>query len=124
MQCPKCNAEMGKVTHGSIEVDRCTSCEGIWFDLLERERLERQEGSEQIDTGDGAVGRHFDKVGQIDCPVCGTPMIRMVDAEQPHVRYESCTTCNGIFLDAGEFRDLKGRTLLDFVRDLLAPERT
>jgi Zn-finger nucleic acid-binding protein len=114
---------MGKVTHEGIEVDRCTSCKGIWFDLLEREKLEQLEGSEQIDTGDGAVGRRFDTVDRIDCPVCHTPMIRMVDAEQPHVRYEACKTCNGVFLDAGEFRDLKERTLLDHVRDLFSRER-
>ena len=50
-------------------------------------------------------------------------MIRMVDSEQPHIWFEACKTCNGVFLDAGEFIDLKDRTLLDRLRDLFTPER-
>jgi Zn-finger nucleic acid-binding protein len=114
---------MEKITHRTIEVDRCTSCRGIWFDLLERERLSQLEGSEAIDVGDAATGRRFDRVERIVCPVCTTPMIRMADPVQPHVWYEACKVCNGVFLDSGEFEDLKERTLLDRLRDLFAPER-
>jgi 4a-hydroxytetrahydrobiopterin dehydratase len=31
----------------------------------------------------------------------------MVDAKQPHLWYEACTECYGIFFDAGEFKDFK-----------------
>jgi Zn-finger nucleic acid-binding protein len=114
---------MDKIAYGDIEVDRCTGCRGIWFDLLERERLTELQGSERIDVGKRAVGKKYDRVERVDCPVCHDPMIRMVDAEQPHVHYEACKVCNGVFLDAGEFRDLKERTLLDRIRDLFAAER-
>ena len=50
-------------------------------------------------------------------------MIRMVDPVQRHIWFEACTACNGVFLDAGEFRDLKGHTLLDRLKDLFTPER-
>ncbi len=123
MNCPKCSDETEKVTHGTIEIDRCRGCGGIWFDLLEREKLTRKEGSARIDTGDPDTGKKFDNIDRIDCPVCHTEMIRMVDAGQPHVRYEACTVCNGVFLDAGEFTDLKDHTLFDRLRDLFAPER-
>lgn len=123
VNCPKCGAEMEMVGHESIEVDRCKGCKGIWFDLLEREKLSELEGSETIDIGDPETGEKFDTVEHIDCPVCHTRMIRMVDPVQPHVRYEACKNCSGVFLDAGEFTDLKERTLLDRLRDLFAPER-
>ena len=123
MKCPKCSAGMEKITHRSIEVDRCTECKGIWFDLLEREKLAQLEGSEQIDTGDPDTGEEYDRMDRIDCPACHTQMIRMVDPVQPHIWYEACKVCNGVFLDAGEFTDLKERTLLDRLRDLFAPER-
>lgn len=48
----------------------------------------------------------------------------MMEAAQPHVCYEACKTCNGVFLDAGEFKDFKEHLLLDWTRDLLAPERS
>jgi hypothetical protein len=50
-------------------------------------------------------------------------MLRMVDPAQPHVWYEACKVCNGVFLDAGEFRDLRELTLLDRLRALFPRER-
>jgi Zn-finger nucleic acid-binding protein len=123
MNCPKCGAETEKVAHGGIDVDRCTACKGIWFDVLERERLVQLKDSEKIDIGDPKVGSRWNKTERIDCPLCRTRMIRMVDPQQPHIWYEACKSCNGIFLDAGEFRDLKQHTLLDRLKDLFAPER-
>ena len=50
-------------------------------------------------------------------------MIKMVDQRQPHIWYKSCSLCYGVFFDAGEFRDYKEETVLDFFKDLLAGER-
>ena len=124
MKCPKCGSDMEKVTHAEIEVDRCTDCKGLWFDMLEHEHLKAVEGSEAIDIGDPKAGKDHDVIARIDCPVCRTQMIRMVDKDQPHIRYEACTTCYGVYFDAGEFRDYKEETILDFFKDLLAKNRT
>lgn len=129
MQCPKCNAVMHVIQYQGISVDRCSRCKGIWFDMLEHEHLKAIEGSESIDIGKApaAKGRPGAKVKDdripIDCPVCKMPLLRMVDREQPHIWYEACATCYGVFFDAGEFRDYKERTVLDFFRDLFAKER-
>lgn len=120
MTCPKCDHGMEKVEYEHIEVERCTYCGGIWFDLMEAEHLKSLEGSESIDTGDPKDGKHFDQIRKIDCPVCHTPMIQMVDRAQPHIRFESCKVCYGVFFDAGEFKDWKTKTLLDFFKDLVA----
>ena len=50
-------------------------------------------------------------------------MLRMVDARQPHIRYESCQICFGVFFGAGEFRDYKQETVLDFFRALFTRKR-
>ena len=123
MNCPKCSAAMEKVQYQSIEVDRCTDCKGIWFDMLEHEHLKALEGSEEIDIGDPKVGKESNIVDHIDCPVCDTRMIRMVDGRQPHIWFESCTVCYGVFFDAGEFRDYKQENILDFFKDLFSQER-
>lgn len=129
MQCPKCEAVMHLIEYGGISVDRCSQCNGLWFDMLEHEHLKALEGSESIDIEDprGALGKQGAKVKDdripIDCPVCSIPLLRMVDREQPHIWYEACATCFGVFFDAGEFRDFKEKTVLDFFRDLLAKER-
>jgi len=51
-------------------------------------------------------------------------MIRMVDHQQPHMLFESCPVCYGVFYDAGEFRDYKSHTVVDLFRDLFKKERT
>ena len=123
MNCPKCKAAMEKIEFHSLFIDRCTDCKGMWFDMLEAEHLKEIAGSEQIDIGDPKVGEKYNKVGQITCPKCHTLMGKMVDNDQPHIWYESCDVCYGVFFDAGEFKDYKEETFLDFIKDLMAKPR-
>ncbi len=123
MQCPKCNSEMETVAYEGIDAQRCTACQGMWFDLMTHERLKAIGGSESIDVGSKQVGEQYNKVGAINCPVCSARLIRMVDQAQPHIWYEACTVCYGVFFDAGEFRDYKQQTVFDFIRDIFAKER-
>ncbi|MCC6907536.1 MAG: zf-TFIIB domain-containing protein [Phycisphaerales bacterium] len=123
MNCPKCNAAMEAVNFEDIEVDRCTSCGGLWFDLREHEELKQRRGSETIDTGERAAGRAGNATGDITCPRCRAHMIRMVDHDQPHIWYEQCSTCGGAYFDAGEFRDFKKHTPGDLIRRWRAKAR-
>ncbi|MCY2931532.1 MAG: zf-TFIIB domain-containing protein [Planctomycetota bacterium] len=124
MNCPKCSHPMEAVTYKTIEVDRCTHCQGIWFDMLEAEHLKTMKGSQAIDTGKGkAHDADYNKVDRIDCPACHVKMLRMVDARQPHIWYENCPVCYGLFFDAGEFTDFKEESVLDFFRDLVSGGR-
>jgi Zn-finger nucleic acid-binding protein len=123
MKCPKCISPMVTVTFASVEVDRCTDCQGIFFDEFEKEQLKKMKGADAIDIGDPKVGREFNKVDRIYCPRCGSLMIRMVELEQPHIWFEHCTVCGGSFFDAGEFRDLTHHTIADFFKDLTTPPR-
>jgi len=114
---------MVKVKFADVEVERCTDCQGIFFDEFAKESLEKMSGADSIDTGDPKVGREFNKVDRINCPRCGSLMIRMVDLKQHRIWFEHCTVCGGSFFDAGEFRDLKHHTILDFFKDLLTGAR-
>jgi Zn-finger nucleic acid-binding protein len=123
MKCPKCISPMVTVTFAGIEVDRCTDCQGLFFDEFEKDQLKKIKGAGAIDIGDPGTGREFNKVDHIQCPRCGSLMIRMVDVEQPHIWFEHCTVCGGSFFDAGEFKDLAHHTIVDFFKDLLVEER-
>jgi uncharacterized protein len=122
LHCPKCKAAMEKVAFGGITVDRCVSCRGIWFDASERDRLKDADGSEAIDTGKPSASPQpataQPAAGKVLCPVCKTPMIGMTDHQQPHLKFESCTVCYGVFFDAGEFRDYKDVSVAEAVRTL------
>jgi Zn-finger nucleic acid-binding protein len=123
MQCPKCDAEMEKVSFATHEIDRCTSCKGLWFDMLEHEDLKKIAGSETIDIGDPEEGKKHNDQSTVLCPKCHIPMVKMVDINQRHIWYETCHTCFGVFFDAGEFRDYKEDRFLDYFKDLFAKER-
>ena len=118
MECPKCHAAMELITFDGVTVDRCTGCKGIWFDANEQKWLKEKKGSEAIDTGDTTVGKNMDKITNYNCLRCGGGMIRMVDVDQHHIDYEACSVCYGIFLDAGEFKDLKDYTMSEYLMGL------
>jgi Zn-finger nucleic acid-binding protein len=123
MICPKCSARMQTIMHAGLYVERCVGCKGLWFDMLELEHMAAIEGSEVIDIGSDELGRRFREVDDIDCPHCSAPMLKMVDARQSQIWYEGCPSCYGVFFDAGEFRDYREKTILNFFEDLFAKER-
>lgn len=129
MDCPKCSAAtpMKELTldtlKGDVVVDRCTNCKGIWFDLGELEALKEKWGTEYIDSGDPKVGKSQNKIRDINCPRCAENGVEkcmqlMSDKSQIHIEYEVCEQ-HGIYLDAGEFEDLKHHTPMDLYRDLI-----
>ena len=122
LQCPKCRHGMKEVTHQDITIDRCTNCEGLWFDGNELQELKRTPGSEILDTGSPYEGRKYDNSGTINCPRCGRTMENSSDWKQVHIWYEVCRD-HGIFLDAGEFVDFKNATALDWFRDVVKGRR-
>ena len=122
--CPKCQSRLQAVVFAEIEVDRCEGCDGIWFDSHEAERLRDIDGSESLDTGKPAIGSVLDRMcGRLQCPRCATVMKRMVDIGTHAIWYERCPACQGIWLDAGEFKKFKDnfqqKGFLKRVRDAL-----
>jgi len=118
MICPKCNGQMEPVAMENVTVERCAGCQGIWVDAGEVAALREIRGSEAIDTGDARSGKKMNAINNINCPRCQKPMKQMVDVDQHHIQFEACTECKGIYLDAGEFKDLKSFTIADYLRGL------
>jgi Zn-finger nucleic acid-binding protein len=123
LKCPKCGQAMQPMEHEGVEIDRCVGCKGMWFDLLELEDLKKLQGAEKLDIGDAYKGSVHNKTERYDCPVCAGEMVRMVDREQRHIWIETCASCGGVYLDAGEFRDLKEREFKDFLKALVTRAR-
>ncbi len=115
MNCPKCDNPMETVTVDDVEIDRCTVCGGMFFDMLEEQDVLARKGS-QVDMGDPEIGREKNFIVGISCPRDGAAMMPMVDARQQHIEFESCPACHGRFFDAGEFKDLARISVLDWFR--------
>jgi Zn-finger nucleic acid-binding protein len=109
MECPKCKGALQAQWFHGTEIDKCANCEGIWFDMGERQELGEIAGSEAIDAGTNQDAARDGKA-KVLCPRDKAQMTRMVDPARPTVWLESCPICYGVFLDAGEFRVLKEDT--------------
>jgi Zn-finger nucleic acid-binding protein len=114
---------MEPIEFDGTEIDRCKICNGIWFDAGEIDILRNKHAAAAIDTGDAATGKQNNAVDEYQCPRCSGAMVRVVDPQQPHIWYETCSSCNGSYLDAGELLDLSTVTIADFFKDLVTPER-
>lgn len=123
MECPKCGRGMEEVSYGGdLVIDRCTHCQGLWFDHGEAELLKSKWMGEALDTGKPSLGKQWDAVDDVACPRCGQDMEKASDPNQPHIWYEVCPD-HGLFLDAGEFTDLKNETVGDWFRTLIKGSR-
>lgn len=114
IDCPACGAVMDKVIFKSVMVDRCTACEGIWFDHLEKEDLRVKRGSEKIDKGGTQPLSREKVVKELDCPVCFVPMVPTRDTRQTHLVFKKCLQCLGAYMEAGQFLDYKDEAFKEF----------
>ena len=122
LQCPKCKHGMEEITLDEITIDRCSNCQGLWFDADEAHQLKVIHGSEALDSGDPAEGWKWDSRVDIDCPHCAKQMEKVADPKQVHIWYEICPE-HGMFMDAGEFADFKHESLMDIFRGLIKGKR-
>lgn len=122
MICPKCHSSMKsqslETNAGTVTVDQCSRCNGIWFDSGEAEILKEEWRSLFLDTGDPEVGKIYNEIKDIDCPRCNEPMHHQKDVRQNHIGYEVCLD-HGVFMDAGEFSDYKVISVLESVQNLI-----
>lgn len=91
-ECPQCSAKMrtfwvqSRNPGKDVELDRCHSCGGVWFDA----------GELELATGRSVLSSK--KSCDRYCPRC---LIPLLNAELTHgVAVESCRQCRGTYLDA------------------------
>ena len=82
MDCPKCNAKMNErsveVLHGTVVIDQCSGCQGLWFDNGEAEQLKDSWMSDFLDGGDPRIGKTYNRVRDIQCPRCHKSMQKII----------------------------------------------
>ena len=114
MNCPNCDSQLKPLVHAGVEIDRCPGCGGLWFDAFEHEELRELSGSERIDYSPKTTVAADSGSGL--CPRDQQRLFSMVVAGQPHIAYESCGFCHGVFFDAGEFKDFREETFGERLR--------
>jgi Zn-finger nucleic acid-binding protein len=106
MICPACDHPLKPLQVGQLTVDVCDSgCGGIWFDNFELKRVDEPTEWE----GEALLDVRFDPEIQVDhdrrrtCPKCsGVVLLRHFFSQQRRVQIDTCPSCGGVWLDAGE----------------------
>lgn len=120
MQCPKCKGDLETKEHQHIRVQRCNKCYGLFLEAhMLNETFAEWMAESFLDVGAVSLGKKYDKIDDISCPICEVAMDKIEDPVQTHIWMESCPKCNRVFLDAGELTDLKYETFSDKLKNLL-----
>ena len=104
MKCPACKSPLVVVERESIEVDWCTHCHGVWFDVGELELLAGKAGKR---LEPGTLGRVAGKVDEARrrCPRCRRKMEKVTLADDDTLLLDRCPE-HGLWFDAGELTEL------------------
>ena len=95
LRCPRDGTQLTKLKVAEVTVDRCMQCNGTWFDAAELRRVAGEDDVEAEaahtprDAGESAFG----------CPRCWGDCY---ETRVGDVRTDTCTSCHGVWLDAGE----------------------
>ncbi len=103
MQCPKClhtELKQGRVKKTGTIVDQCPSCNGMWFDGGELEAI-MKEAVKNLKISPLAKESSF-----LFCPRCGSSLFE-ITYPQTYVKVDVCKKCRGLWVDAGEFKEIK-----------------
>jgi Zn-finger nucleic acid-binding protein len=89
----------------NVTVDRCSSCDGVWFDADELVQLLSEEAQQVGSLRRGSLQEALDDKKGV-CPRDGGELLRVYSAVDKTVIIDACPDCRGIWLDGGEFAKL------------------
>jgi len=103
VDCAACGQPMIVVEHEKVELDYCTNCFGVWFDVGEIELLLDKMGLES----EGIEGLHLTEEARSAehkrrCPVCRKRMKKVDLGHDPVLVIDACPDGDGLWFDSGE----------------------
>ncbi len=105
MNCPVCKEPMIVLELDEVEIDYCTSCEGIWLDRGELEiLLKSSSASDDLLNSFQRDEAATEKARR--CPICDKRMEKALYEGKGRIRLDRCRRDHGIWLDKGELRDV------------------
>ncbi|MDP1660479.1 MAG: zf-TFIIB domain-containing protein [Phycisphaerales bacterium] len=109
---PHDHSLMEKEDVGGIVTDRCNACGRLWLDGGELDRLIAADEAVIKGANSGPFGRESGRaaLGGRCCPRDGKQLLEIKHPHRPDVFVEVCPGCKGVLLDAGELRQISGKT--------------
>jgi Zn-finger nucleic acid-binding protein len=108
MDCPACPGTILRETRlgdfGSVILDICPRCSGVW---LEKGELNRLDGSPWANVEEHRFHEVEGDHKSADCPNCAVALTPLSPADLPDVIVDRCPSCDGFWLDHGELDCMK-----------------
>lgn len=105
MDCPKCNAGLTPTNIRGTEVDKCSTCHGVWFDESELELILQLAPSDLRPIKGGSTSDEVNRQ-KATCPRDRAALVRLRTPLNSQIVLDSCPKCRGIWLDGGELDKL------------------
>jgi hypothetical protein len=110
IKCPACFHGLTSLQVGSVTVDVCRGCGGIWFDAFELQQVdeERETAGEWLLQVEREQRIQVDPQRKRECPRCaGVKLKRHYYSPRRRVEVDECPGCGGYWLDAGELEKIR-----------------
>ncbi|MDP9238540.1 MAG: zf-TFIIB domain-containing protein [Chloroflexota bacterium] len=98
MNCPRDAVILHTEREHGVEVDRCATCQGAWYDYDELAELEATVADADDRLGTIEYSKHQSTLA---CPVCDAPM-HAFNYRAYNLELDACAEGHGFWLDAGE----------------------
>jgi hypothetical protein len=105
MKCPVCDELMVVLELEEIEIDYCTTCEGIWLDGGELELL-LEEASEKEEVLSSFRRDDFSDEKKIRCPICFKKMEKVLVGKENRILVDTCKNHHGLWFNKGELYEV------------------
>ena len=101
MKCPRCKNKLkqGTVKKKAVEINYCSQCKGFFLDRGEIEKVSEAAIRDLSIPPEASSSRTL-------CPVCEEWMV-VFDYPQTFVKVDICKECKGLWLDAGELKEIE-----------------
>ena len=98
LKCPRDGGELTVTKELGIEIDRCPTCGGAWYEDEELAELEATVADD--DTRRGMID-YAKRESELTCPECGAKM-RAFNYRAYDLELDACEQAHGFWLDADE----------------------
>lgn len=115
LACPKCTSYMFPGRKKGVQIDCCSSCNGIWLDKGELATI-AQTAQDIPDSRQMLQS----STTNFPCPRDGTKLSEHPYSASESLLVDSCTKCSGVYLDKGELEKIEG--LAKQINDVFTPQ--
>lgn len=128
MICPKCHIKLKEFSFGALKLDKCDSCNGVWFDKNELKKVidGRDMDLEWVHLDLWTKKEKFGaRKGKNQCPFCSKALVAL-QYDHSGVEVDICAACGGIWLDKGEMekiidyleKSLDEKSVPDYIKEM------